>query len=88
MYTNILYVDQNVVSDLDANCLEAMKYGLVFPKKSFEKLRCKLYIYSRPLSTIRPTGPLSFYQKISCARLFICALWSPAGKGLTSQSSH
>ena len=21
---------------------------------------------------------------MSCARLFICALWSPAGKGLTS----
>ena len=23
-----------------------------------------------------------------CARLFICALWSPAGKGLTSFSSR
>ena len=22
-----------------------------------------------------------------CARLFICALWSPAGKGLTSQQT-
>ena len=24
------------------------------------------------------------YQTKVCARLFICALWSPAGKGLTS----
>ena len=24
------------------------------------------------------------FAAMSCARLFICALWSPAGKGLTS----
>ena len=27
---------------------------------------------------------LVFAMSSSCARLFICALWSPAGKGLTS----
>ena len=52
IHKHFVYLDQNVVSDLDANCLEAMKYGLVFPKKSFGKLHCKLYIYSRPSSTI------------------------------------
>ena len=27
---------------------------------------------------------MSKYSKTLCARLFSCALWSPAGKGLTS----
>ena len=30
---------------------------------------------------------LCFFSVLSCARLFICALWSLAGKGLTSRLS-
>ena len=38
----------------------------------------------KPLELLFKTGALSLVFAMFCARLFICALWSPAGKGLTS----
>ena len=42
-----------------------------------------IWVMQMVFSKVHPA--CQFYKKLClCARLFICALWSPAGKGLTS----
>ena len=44
----------------------------------------KLQLNLCPSKSTTPVLKRSLVFAMFCARLFICALWSPAGKGLTS----